>query len=231
MNYSDITVNTSQTQYLYKGKPLFSHAFLNALNFHKEGLAAVLDESGAYHINMKGEAIYRERYDRTFGYYYEKAGVINKKGAFHIDIHGKPIYNQCYIWVGNYQQNVCTVRDLDDFYFHIDEKGNSLYDEKYMYAGDFRDGIACVQLVNGKFTHIYKDGSKVHNRYFFDLNVYHKGFACAKDEKGWHHIDIHGKEIYKHRFLMIEPFYNGLALVTDFEGEKGVIDEEGNFLK
>lgn len=227
MIYSDIILNKEQTGYIYKDKPLFGRLFINALRFHKEGIAAVLDETGAYHINIEGDNTYKQRYNRTFGYYSGKAGVVKDKKAFHIDIKGSPIYSQKYLWTGNYQQDICAVKNIMDNYFHIDSFGNRLYKENYKYVGDYREDIACVQQFNNQFTHIYKDGSLVHHKLFFDLNVYHKGYACAKDDKGWCHIDLNGIPIYEARFAMLEPFYNGLALATNFDGEKIVIDETG----
>ena len=55
-------------------------------------------------------------------------------------------------------------------------------------------------------------------------------FATAKDEKGWFHIDIHGKALYSKRYLIVEPFYNGFALVTDFENNKQIINEKGEIV-
>ena len=60
-----------------------------------------------------------------------------------------------------------------------------------------------------------------------DLGVFHKNFAVAKDTDGWFHIDTDGNELYKERYLMIEPFYNGFALVTKFDGNKQIISEKG----
>ena len=48
-----------------------------------------------------------------------------------------------------------------------------------------------------------------------------------KDKSGWFHINKDGDEIYKQRYAAIEPFYNGFALVTDFEFNKFIIDEQG----
>ena len=225
MDWKEIMLNKNQTGYSFNGQPLFNKQFMTALNFHKEGIAAVADDSGAYHIDIYGKPIYEKRYNRTFGYYFEKASVLDNGNAYHIDVNGKRLYNQNFLWTGNYQQDICIVKDSEHNYFHIDATGKRLYPENYLYAGDFRENIACVQLQNKLFTHIYKDGSEVHNKYFEDLNIYHKGYACAKDASGWFHIDLKGKPSYKDRYLLIEPFYNGAALATDLQGNKIVIQD------
>ena len=52
--------------------------------------------------------------------------------------------------------------------------------------------------------------------------------ATAKDKEGWHHIDRQGGGLYKERYAATEPFYNGFALVTQFDNRKIIIDEHGN---
>jgi hypothetical protein len=119
------------------------------------------------------------------------------------------------------------VRNFDNHYFHIDLQGNRTYKENYLYAGDFKDEIACVKMQNGFFKHIDTKGNSINDKQFLDLGVFHKNFATAKDSCGWFHIDKQGNEIYKHRFAAIEPFYNGFALVTQFDDTKIIINEQG----
>jgi hypothetical protein len=59
------------------------------------------------------------------------------------------------------------------------------------------------------------------------LGVFHKNYATAKDKNGWFHINKNGNELYKERYLMIEPFYNGFSLVETFKSKKQIIDEKG----
>ena len=227
MKYNKIKISEDETHFIYNGKKLFDKDFKQVLKFHAEGLAPVCDETGWYHIDMQGNAIYKERYDRAFGYYFEKATVIKNNEWFHIDIHGNKIYNRKFAWCGNFQENICTVRDFDNKYFHIDGNGNEIYLEKYRYAGDFKDGFAVVKLENGLCKHIDKKGKALNDNFFVDLGVFHKSFATAKDKNGWFHIDKNGNELYSERYLMVEPFYNGYALVENFENKKLIIDETG----
>ena len=81
---------------------------------------------------------------------------------------------------------------------------------------------------DGFYRHIDKNGKLINDKSFLDLGVFHKNFATAKDTNGWFHIDKQGNEVYKERYLIIEPFYNGFALVTTFEKNKIIIDENGN---
>jgi len=96
-----------------------------------------------------------------------------------------------------------------------------------MYAGDFKDGIACVKTESGFYKHIDTKGNFLNKIDFLDLGIFHKNFATAKDDVGWHHINRQGKEIYKQRYSAVEPFYNGFALVTQFDNQKIIIDENG----
>jgi len=227
MTYKELILSTNPTCFLYQGENIFNRTFLNALKFHVEGFAPVQDESGWFHIDMKGVDLYEERYDRSFGFYFKRAAVIQEGNWFHLDINGKRIYPEAYAWCGNYQQSVCTVRNHQKEYFHIDVQGKACYAEKYNYAGDFRDGYAVVRIANQECKHIDLSGKELNGKCFLDLGVFHKSIATAKDQAGWFHINMEGESLYSQRYGQIEPFYNGFALVESLEGEKQIIDESG----
>ncbi|MFT7234166.1 MAG: hypothetical protein ACI8TA_003396 [Cyclobacteriaceae bacterium] len=229
MNWKEIKVSEDSRHFTHQGEILFNTSFLDVLKFHEPGLAPVKDEKGAFHIDVKGNPLYAERYSRTFGYYCNRASVVNKGQWFHLDQYGIRVYNQSYQWTGNYQDDICTVRE-NDKYYHIDLSGTRIYKDNHKYAGDFKDGIACVKTTSGFFRHVRNTGEYLNESAFLDLGVFHKGFATARDEGGWHHIDFSGKELYKKRYSSIEPFYNGNALVTDFDMSKHVIDERGKIV-
>lgn len=230
MNWKDLKTSADNTHFLYEDQPAFGRKFTEVLKFHAPGLAPVKDKSGSYHIDTAGKALYTERYSRTFGYYCDRAAVVQNGQWFHINEKGERAYPTAFSWTGNYQENLCTVRDDQNQYYHIDPAGKATYAERYRYAGDFKDGIACIRQTNGLFRHIDISGQLLHNKEFLDLGVFHKGFATARDKAGWHHINTSGQALYKQRYLQAEPFYNGFALVTHFNLDKEVIDESGNVI-
>ncbi len=227
MNWQEIKVSADNTHFLFDGKPIFGKTFIEVLKFHSPALAPVLDNSGAYHIDVNGNELYRNRYSRTFGFYCNRASVIDGNRWFHINEKGERVYQTSFSWTGNFQENICTVRNTDKQYFHIDINGNRIYADNFVYAGDYKDGIACVKSKDGFYRHIDNKGKLINDKSFLDLGVFHKNFATAKDNNGWFHIDKQGNEVYKNRYLTIEPFYNGFALVTTFVNEKIIIDEKG----
>ncbi len=228
MNWQDIKVSADNTHFLFEGKAIFNKRFIEVLKFHSPGLAPVKDESGAYHIDATGKPLYNDRYFRTFGFYYNRASVVLNEKWFHINEMGKQVYQNSFLWAGNYQENICSVRDANNQYFHIDLVGHKIYSQTFIYAGDFKDGIACVKTSEGFYKHVDINGNFLNEINFLDLGVFHKNFATAKDEFGWFHIDKQGRGVYKDRYLCIEPFYNGFALVTQFDNKKIIIDEQGN---
>lgn len=227
MNWKDIQVSDDNTYFTFNGKSIFDKTFIEVLKFHSPGLAPVNDNSGAYHIDVNGNELYKNRYIRTFGFYCSRASVIENNRWFHINEKGYKVYSASYLWTGNYQENICTVRNDNNQYFHIDLNGNRIYENNYVYAGDYKDGIACVKSQDGFYRHIDNEGKLINDKTFLDLGVFHKNYATAKDINGWFHIDKQGNEVYKSRYQTIEPFYNGFALVTTFENEKIIIDEKG----
>lgn len=216
-----------RTHHLIQGEPAYTYRFDEVLTFHSPGLAAVRDRSGAYHIESTGQAIYVERYLRTFGFYQDRAAVQAVDGWMHILSSGKPLYLERYAWCGNFQEERCPVRLFDQRYLHLGLDGRAVYAQDYRYAGDYYDGIAVVQREDGLHTHITRVGELVHGRWLLDLGVFHKGIARARDEQGWHHINASGHPLYQRRFAAIEPFYNGQARVEDLDSSLLVIDEQG----
>lgn len=227
MNWKDIKISNDNTHFLFNGKPIFGKTFIEVLKFHSPALAPVLDKSGAYHIDINGNELCTNRYSRTFGFYCNRASVIENNRWFHINEKGERVYSASYLWTGNYQENICTVRNENNQYFHIDLNGNRIYADNYVYAGDYKDDIACVKSQNGFYRHIDNKGNFINGKSFLDLGIFHKNFATAKDQQGWFHIDKQGNELYKDRYLTVEPFYNGFALVTRHDNSKLIIDEKG----
>lgn len=227
MNWQDIKASADGTHFLFKGNQIFGKRFIEVLKFHSPGLAPVKDESGSYHIDISGKQLYNYRFSRTFGFYCNRAAVVQVDHWYHITDTGNGAYKQTFSWTGNYQENLCPVRDFANNYFHIDLDGNRIYSGSFVYCGDFKDGYACVKTPNGLYLHIDTKGNFLNDKVFLDLGVFHKNFATALDKDGWFHIDKSGNEIYSQRFLAVEPFYNGCALVTQFDNNKIIIDEYG----
>jgi hypothetical protein len=227
MKYKEIKVSKSGTYFTYANKQLFNKEYNAVLKYHSPGIAPVKDVSGWYHIDVNGVEVYKARYDRVFGFYFNRASVINNDLWFHINEKGERLYSESYAWSGNYQESICSVRDLNNHYFHIHLDGGPVYTAKYKFVGDYKDGYACVKQLNGFYKHIDKNGNFLNDKAFLDLGVFHKNYAIAKDKIGWHHIDKKGNELYKERYAMMEPFYNGFAVVDTFEGTKQIINEKG----
>jgi len=227
MNIKEIKISKDGTHHIFNGEPIYEKRFQTVLKFHQPGFAPVNDESGAYHISMKGQPAYENRFIKTFGFYFDKAAVITNTGWGHVNTKGELIYEEKYAWVGNYQENVCTIRDQNGNYFHINDVGERIYNENMLYAGDFKDDIAVIRKKTGLCTHVYINGDYIHNQYFLDLDIYHKKLARARDDEGWFHIDLNGHKMYNQRFQIVEPFYNGFAFVETIDGIKQIINEKG----
>jgi len=230
INLNKIILSVDETHHLYNGMPLYNKRFERVMSFHAPGVAAVMDKTGGYHIDLKGEPIYKKRFSKTFGYYDCIAAVMDESGWHHINLEGKSLYNKRHEWVGNFQEGRCAVRDTFGNYFHIKENGTPAYNEKYKYVGDFKYGIAVVYNNEGLAKHIDKDGIYLHKKTFKELGVYHKGFAIAKENSGAFHINKTGEPLYNERYKWVEPFYNGFSFVCDFYDRKYVIDEGGNIV-
>lgn len=225
-----IKISPDGTHHVYEGRPLYKERFKAVMSFHEPGVAAVIDETGAYHINLNGEPIYDKRYKMTFGYYEGIATVVDEEGYLHIDLSGEPIHNKKFPWAGNFQESRCVVRDKDGTYYHIDQNGEPVYNERYAYAGDYKYGIAVVYDFDGYAYHIDQYGRKIHDKKFLELYPFHKGFAVARDRFGYFHINRRGEPLYNKRFRYVEDFYNDQALAWMWDGTMAIIDTHGNII-
>lgn len=229
-NWREYRISADGSHHVYGGEPAYEARFLDVLKFHAPGLAPVLDHSGAYHVTPDGLPAYGPRHIQTFGFYEGRAAVHSAEGWFHILPDGSQLYPERYAWCGNFQEGRCTVRLADGRYFHLTESGAPAYAERYRYAGDFKDGYAVVQRDDGRHSHIGPSGDLLHGAWLLDLDVYHKAFARARDEGGWHHVDIQGQPLYRERYRNVEPFYNGQARVEGLGGSLSLIGESGETL-
>ena len=226
-DWRNYRISADGTHHVCDGWPAYIARFLDVLKFHAPGLAPVLDDSGAYHIRPDGLSAYESRHIRTFGFYEGRAAVHSAQGWFHILPDGSPLYPERYDWCGNLQEGRSTVRLPDGRYLHVDAEGIPVYEQRYRYAGDFKDGFAVVQRDDGRHSHIDQSGATLHGRWFLDLDVFHKNCARARDENGWHHVNMSGEPLYEARFRNVEPFYNAQARVEGFDGSLSVIGESG----
>lgn len=224
---SSIKIAPSEDHHMVKERPLYSSKFHKVFKYHEPGLAPVEDTSGAYHIDLKGQEAYADRFEKAFGFYQGVAAVELNKEWFHILPDGKPLYSQRYAWCGNYQEGICSVRLSNGKSFHIDATGQRLYEGSYAYVGDFKDGIAVVHDGRG-CTHINSQGQFIHGQWYSYLDLFHKGFARAKDSRGWFHITTQGNPAYRERFQELEPFYNGAAVAVDQIGRVVLLNENGD---
>lgn len=226
--WSDTAIAADGTHHIQHGKPLYAYRFAEVLKFHAPGLAAVLSDDGAYHIDVHGRPGYTRRFSRVFGFYEERAAVSGSDGWHHVLPDGADLYPQRYAWCGNYQGGRATVRSHDGLYLHLCLNGQEAYPDRYLYAGDFRDGIGCVRRqLDGRCIHIDPDGRAVHPRAYLDLDVFHKGLARARDESGWFHVRLDGMPAYEERFAAVEPFYNGKAFCESQNGRRVIVNESG----
>lgn len=218
------------THHIRDGEPVYATRFDEVLAFHSPGLAAVRRGEAAWHVDVEGRAAYTRRFGQTFGFYEDRAAVLSGDGWHHILADGADLYPERHAWCGNYQGERCTVRGSEGRYRHLDPDGCPAYGEWWCYAGDFRAGAAVVQADDGRSTHIGTSGEFLHGRWFLDLDLFHKGFARARDDEGWMHVDRSGRPIYRRRFAMVEPFYNGQARVERIDGGLEVIAHDGRTL-
>lgn len=226
-SWRDSTVSVNRRYHELHGTPMYKERYDEVLSFHAPGLAPARNGNAWFHITLNGKRAYNGNFDRVFGYYDGLAAVENGVKWFHISPDGAPAYRSRFKWVGNFQERLCVVMDENGYFFHINLSGNRIYEDNYSYAGDFHEGVSAVQSKDGFFFHIMANGKKLNSSTFLEAGAFHKGYATVRDRRGWFHCNRDGKEIYNKRYASLEPFYNGFAKATGFNGQIERIDEVG----
>ncbi|MEJ6123597.1 histidine phosphatase family protein [Vibrio sp. 2-Bac 85] len=198
------------------------------MSFHyPEGLAAVIDASGAYHITASEKQAYPHRFVKTFGFYGGIATVVDVKGYLHINVDGDVIHEHRFKWSGNFQDGLCSVEERSGFY-HIKNNGDEAYSHRFSYVGDYRYGIAVAYQGSSAF-HINEQGQRLYSQRFEYAEPFHKGCAVVRDSEGYFHIDITGQAIHGLRLKRAEPFYNNYAFCEDHKGRLIRLLENGQY--
>ena len=198
-----IRISTDNTCHVENNEPIYERRFINVMNYH-DGIAAVRDESGAYHIDIRGNETYKKRFLRTFGYYEGLAAVVDESGAYHIDINGNPAYAERFRWVGNFQEGRCPVRTKDGSYSSIDTKGKQ-HVSGVGYIGDYSEGKAVVRGPQGS-THVGLEKLSQNCIWHSDCTNFNGGRAFVSDGTGYYEIDENGKPLGRNLYDEIIRF-------------------------
>lgn len=201
-----------RTMYYSDSEPQFGRTFLEAFGF-TEGLGAVRDGRGAYHIDKTGKPVSSARYRRAYPYRGGLAAVEDELGMFHIDKKGNHCYSERFGWVSDFRDGLCAAMYRNGTYTYIDGSGNAM-SRTFRYASDFKDGTAVVLTEKG-FTHIDTGGNPVHGKFYAEAHGYDREYAPVSDGEGWYLVDKSGTQRTE-KLDRIDAGRNGLfAAVKD----------------
>ncbi|HJK18289.1 MAG TPA: histidine phosphatase family protein [Methanocorpusculum sp.] len=150
MDFDDLIISPDGTHHLYEGTPIYEHRFQSVGPFCFPGIAAVCDNTGAYHINLLGEPAYDERYVWAGDFAEGVAPVRNKEGRYlFIDEAGKPIAFETYLYATGFSEGSAVVYHETLGATHITTAGELLYGDWYYDARPFAGGRAYVRDDDG----------------------------------------------------------------------------------
>lgn len=181
-----------RTTYFLDAKQQFGRAFLEAFPF-TEGLGAVRDRKGAYHIDSDGKPAYSEVFVRTYPFIGGIAAAEDPLGWMHIDRQGRPLYTRRFGWVSDYHEGLCAVRYRSGGYSYIDDEFEP-WDIRFRYCSDFSEGLAAVLLEDG-FAHIGRNGKPVYSERYDYAGSFSSGCAPVMKDGKWSLIDVTGRTI------------------------------------
>ncbi|ABN07885.1 Phosphoglycerate mutase [Methanocorpusculum labreanum Z] len=150
------------TYHEFGGAPIYEKRFKAVGPFRFPGLAAVVDESGAYHIDFSGSPLYEERYAQAGDFSYDCAVVKTADGEyFHINEEGKRIGHNNYLYAEEFFEGTAVIYRKNYGATHITTGGEMLYGDWYFDARRFVNGEALVRDEDGWLV-IDMTGKEIH---------------------------------------------------------------------
>ncbi len=213
-----------RTMYFLDAKQQFGRPFLEVFPF-TEGVGAVRDKKGAYHIDSEGKPVYREVFVRTYPFRDGIAAAEDSLGWMHINRKGEPLYTRRFGWVSDFSEGLCAVRYRSGGYSYIDE-GFNAWDIKFRYCSDFHEGKAAVLTEDG-FVHIDRSGEPVYPERYDYAGDYCSGYAPAMKDGVWSLLDEEGWPVAEGYDRVFAPRNGFIAAVK--EGEFGYLGGDFKF--
>ena len=142
-------VSTDKTHHTFAGSPIYKKRFQEVREYHFPGLAAAKDETGWFHIDFFGNAVYPERYPAVGDFYDNTARVKDENGWHYIAETGRRIDPMNFIWGGDFNNGIACVYHAKDGATHITTSGELLYNNWYYDVRPFINGRAKVRDEKG----------------------------------------------------------------------------------
>ncbi|MBR4987783.1 MAG: histidine phosphatase family protein [Methanocorpusculum sp.] len=138
-------VSADKTHHVFEGMPIYDARFSEVREYCLPGIAAVCDESGAYHIDFFGKPLYTERYEAVGDFSDSTAWVKDAGGYFYIDENGSRINSETYTYAADFCDRTAAVYHAFCGATHITTAGEMLYNDWYYDVRSFEDGTALVR--------------------------------------------------------------------------------------
>ena len=151
-----------------------------------------------------------------------------------INLDGEEISRCRWKYAEDYSEGVALVKDNNDKYGFIDKIGNLIIPCKYQYATSFSERLAYVIDKDGKKCYINRAGEVVisfSKRMFSAIGPISEGlFSVQNNEMKFGYFDITGRQVIPCVWSSAKPFNGGVALVTDINGNKFIINKSGSII-
>ena len=160
------------------GKPVFQRWFKKAFGFY-DGLAAVEDDTGAFHIDECGRDAYGLRFGWCGNFQEKRCSVRTGDGLYyHIRPDGTPAYSERYRYAGDFKYGVAVVQRVDGKSTHICSDGRFLHGLWFQDATPYHKGVTAVCDEEGWF-HADEKGQPLYKKRFYSIEPFYNGQAHA----------------------------------------------------
>lgn len=182
----------------------------------------------------------------------ERFEILSSKRGFGFSMDGKeeviPVYKKAF----NYSEGFgCTFDAQNRLYFFNNEGrlrigglaeimygAGDVNDERALGYYYFDEGLTRItkktfskgKLVSSRETFVNRKGDEVRTPADYSIYSYSNGRILLTKDGRYGYMTPNGRWICEPDFTFARPFFEGLAVVGDADGKKGIIDRDGNFV-
>jgi len=209
---------------------IFDKCLLNG-DFFNEGKAAVKDcDDNAYHIDVNGERIYQNNFEKVSDFSENLAAVQKDGNWFYIDEGGNRAFDGNFSYAGPFKDGEAQVTSFDGKSQKINTQGKILGNEYLSICPEY-EGIRCAVDLSGKQLHIDKNDNPIYEQRYQIARSFSNGRAAVKDFDGNEfHIDTNGNRVYEKNYDEVKDYSEERAVVKEGYGKMYHIDLNGNRL-
>ncbi|MBO0929610.1 WG repeat-containing protein [Fibrella aquatilis] len=141
----------------------------------------------------------------------------------------KVVFSDIRLGASDFSDHLCKF-DFGNKYGFIDRQGRVVIKPTMRFVQDFKNGFAIYHFKN-QYGFINKKGKLAIQCKYDDAGIFSKDRLAPVRKNGrWGYVDTTGKEAIELKYISVNNFSDGVAQVTEFNGNQSIINVKGEII-